>query len=128
MLSKREGLMLYWCEGDKYTSTNKYKVAVTSTDISMVRLFVDWLEKYYNIDRCKIRLRLHLWDATQEKRTKTQWANKLGITIENFTKSWIKKRGSGKRIHEFGLCRASIDSKDIFQEIMNGIKQEFYIK
>ena len=125
MLSKREGLMLYWCEGDKYTSENKYKIAVTSTDIKMMQLFVDWLEKHYDINRCTIRLRLHIWETEQENRAKIQWSNKLGIPLENFTKSWIKKKGSGKRKHEFGLCRASIDSKEVFQEIMKDINQEF---
>ena len=42
MISKREGLILYWCEGDKSTK-RIYKVAVTSTNANILRLYVDWL-------------------------------------------------------------------------------------
>ncbi|MFB0544233.1 MAG: hypothetical protein ACETVN_00845 [Asgard group archaeon] len=45
MISKREGLMLYWCEGDKFAENRTYKVAVTITDATLLKLFVDWLEQ-----------------------------------------------------------------------------------
>ncbi len=70
MLTKREGLMLYWCEGDKYTSKNKYKIAVTSTESRMILLFVEWLNKYYSVNRSKIKLRLHLWNIDIEQEAK----------------------------------------------------------
>ena len=118
--------MLYWCEGDKYTSQNKYKIAITATDSRMIRLFVDWLIKYYFVSRNNIKLRLHLWDTDIERDAKIYWSEELDIPSVNFTKSWIKNKSGRNKKHIFGLCRASIDSKDIFQSIMKDIKKEFY--
>lgn len=128
MLSKREGLMLYWCEGDKYTSKNKYKIAVTSTESRMVLLFVEWLNENYDVNRSKIKLRLHLWNTDIEQESKEFWSKELDIPIENFTKSWIKNTSGKNKKHKFGLCRASIDSKEIFLSIMSDIEIEFYNK
>ncbi len=44
----------------------------------------------------------------------------------NFTKSWIKNTSGRNKKHIFGLCRASMDSKEIFQKIMSDIEKEFY--
>lgn len=120
-LTKREGLILYWCEGDK-TTKGTYKVALTSTDFNILRLFVDWLTEYYCINRESIKLRLHLWEFLDEKAAKKVWAEKLNIPIENFTKTYVKPKGGRKKIHINGVCRASIQSKTILTKILEEIK------
>jgi asparagine synthetase B (glutamine-hydrolysing) len=123
MITYREGLILYWCEGDKYTSKNKYKVAVTSTDPRLLKLFIEWLEKYYKISKEKVKLRLHIWTETDEKIAKAYWSNELNMSTKNFTKSWIKRKGGRKKIHPYGICRVSMDSKKVFLKIMSDINQ-----
>ncbi len=125
MISKREGLMLYWCEGDKFAENRTYKVAVTITDATLLKLFVDWLEQYYGVDREKIRLRLHLWNGAHEDEAKRYWSDRLNIPIRNFTKTWIKGKGGRKKSHPYGVFRASISSKNLFNRIINDIEQEF---
>ena len=93
-ISNREGLILYWCEGDKPSGVN-YTVAVTSSDYRIVSLFLGWLKKYYNIPDERIKLRLHLWPDSDEKAAKEYWAERLGLSISSFTKSYIKDK-SGK--------------------------------
>ncbi|MDD5418044.1 MAG: hypothetical protein PHW96_04140 [Candidatus Nanoarchaeia archaeon] len=117
--------MLYWCEGDKYTSPNRYKVAITTTDVKMQKLFVDWLKEYYLIDKNQIKLRLHIWEDINEEKAKEYWANELNIPLENFTKSWVKEKKGNKKVHKNGLCRASIDNKELFNKIMRDINSEF---
>ena len=123
-LSKREGLILYWCEGDKSTK-GIYKVAVTSTNSNILRLFIDWLIRYYAVERELIKLRLHIWEELNEYEAKSYWSKKLCIPIRNFTKSYIKPKGGRKKIHIYGVCRASIQSKVIHSKIMQEIKEEF---
>jgi len=125
LINKREGLMLYWCEGDKYTSKNKYKVALTTTDEKMLNLFIKWTNKYYFVKKEQIRLRLHIWPEINEKNVKKHWSNILKLPVENFTKSWIKPRGGRKAKHPNGVCRASFDSKQVFKQILKDINQEF---
>lgn len=124
-LSKREGLMLYWCEGDKYTSKGSYKIAVINSDPKMLKLFIDWLSKYYFISSKDIKLRLHLWCNSNERLAKLHWSKSLSMPITSFTKSWIKKISGKNQKYEYGLCRASIDSKKIFNKIIKGIESEF---
>ncbi len=125
-ISKREGLILYWCEGDK--STNRiYKVAVTSTNSNILKLFIDWLIEYYPVERNKIKLRLHIWEELDEVAAKKYWSEQLKIPIKNFTKSYIKPKGGRKRIHIHGVCRASIQSKEIHTKILQEIENEFCI-
>ena len=124
MLTRREGLVLYWCEGDK---NNNYMVAVTTTDAPILRFFIDWVCQFYNVQRERIKLRLHLWDAMKEEKAKEFWSNAVDIPIKNFTKTYIKLKGSRKKNHEFGVCRAVVNSKHIFNQIMHDIKTTFIL-
>jgi len=126
MISKREGLILYWCEGDKSTK-RIYKVALTSTNANILRVYVDWLTEYYHVERDDIKLRLHIWLELDESAAKIYWSDKLKIPILNFTKSYIKPKGGRKKIHIYGVCRASIQSKEIHTKILQDIKNEFYL-
>ena len=128
MLTHREGLIMYWCEGDKSEESRTYRVALTSSDVTMLNLFIKWLEHYYGVKRDQIKLRLHLWPDINEKLAKEFWSTNLGISIKNFTKSWIKPKGKGKCIHSHGICRASISSKKLLQKILSEINNEFKIQ
>jgi len=127
MLTHREGLIMYWCEGDKSEESRTYRVALTSADVTMLKLFIRWLQKYYGVNRDQIRLRLHLWRNVDEKLAKEFWSSNMSIPFENFTKSWIKPKGKGKRIHPHGICRASVSSKELLHKILADIHKQFII-
>ncbi len=117
---------MYWCEGDRSQESRTYRVALTSADPTILYLFVQWLERYYGIERPQMKLRLHLWPTTDEKAVKDFWALKLGIPVANFTKSWLKPRGkSTKREHPNGVCRVSVSSKELLERIIIEINTEF---
>jgi hypothetical protein len=126
-LSLREGLVMYWCEGDKSMESRTYRVALTSCDPDILRLFVEWLEKYYNIKKSTMKVRLHLWPDSDEVKAKQYWSTYLEVSLNNFTKTWTKPRGTGiaKPNHNYGICRVSISSKKLLQKILNDIKKEF---
>ena len=119
--------MLYWCEGDKYSTKSRCKVGVTCADARLLELFVDWLVHYYNINKNAVKLRLHIWNGTNENEAKEYWSNMLGIPLQNFTKSWIKPKSGKHRRYPYGICRASIDSKKIFLQILSEIRDEFEV-
>ncbi len=124
VLSKREGLMLYWCEGDRPAGKN-YMVAVTSSDYLIIKNFISWLIRYFNVPRSTIKLRLHLWPDSDEKRAKNYWAEALELPMSNFTKSYIKPKSGENKKYKYGICRAGIYSKELLSEIMASIKKEF---
>jgi len=121
MVSKEVGLMLYWCEGDK-TTKNTWRVAVTTSEPRMLKYFIDWLTKYYNVPKDKVKLRLHLWEGSDEEKAKKYWSEETSIVA--FTKTWFKPKGK-KQKFPYGICRASINSKDILLKILEEIKSNF---
>lgn len=126
-LTYREGLVMYWCEGDKSVESHTYRVGLTSCDSAMLKLFVQWLEEFYKVGKAQLKVRLHFWPDVNEEEAKAFWAKELEIPISNFTKSWTKPRGRGltKRNHPNGVCRVSVSSKKLLQLIINGIEKEF---
>ena len=118
--------MMYWCEGDKSVESRTYRVALTSCDPAMLKLFIQWLEDYYKIERTLMKVRLHLWPTADEKLAKDFWAKNLEIPVSN-TKSWTKPRGRGiaKRIHSNGVCRVSVSSKELLINITKEIERQF---
>ena len=125
MLSKREGLVLYWCEGDKTLKANM--VSVTCAEPSMLHLFIEWLCEYYEVNRNKIKLRLHLWEGADEKQAVQFWSKALDMPNQSFHKTWFKTRSGRKKRYPFGICRAAYFSKHILLKILEEIKKEFLI-
>ncbi|MDD5053897.1 MAG: hypothetical protein PHG04_00775 [Candidatus Nanoarchaeia archaeon] len=121
MVSKEVGLMLYWCEGDK-TTKGTWRVAITTSEPKMLKYFIDWLMKYYGVLKEKIKLRLHLWEGSDENQAKNQWSKKTGV--KNFTKTWFKPKGKNMKF-PYGICRASINSKRILNKILEEINKTF---
>ena len=128
-LTHREGLVMYWCEGDRSEESRTYRAALTSSDPRIMKLFVEWLERYYSIEKVQMKVRLHLWPTSNEKGAKDFWSTELEIPLLNFTKSWIKPRGKGigKRIHLYGICRVSVSSKELLHKIIFDINAEFHL-
>ncbi|MDP3999753.1 MAG: hypothetical protein Q8P76_04185 [bacterium] len=124
MLTKREGLMLYWCEGDK-TFNRVYMVAVTSTDYWIIKNFMAWLDKFYKISANKIKLRLHLWPDSNENIAKKYWSDKLSVPLSQFTKTYIKKSAGKNNKYKHGVCRAGVYSKTILSNILKDIEFNF---
>ncbi|HEA46256.1 MAG TPA: hypothetical protein ENH99_00560 [Candidatus Pacearchaeota archaeon] len=124
-LTKELGLMLYWGEGDK---TGNYFVALTNTDVKVLKYFVSWIRKYFEIDEKRLKGRLYIWNSFDEKKAKEFWSKELKIPLSQFTKSYISKSKPNirKARHEYGVCRVSFGSKKIFKEILEGIKTHFH--
>ena len=123
-LTKREGLILFLCEGDK-PKEDLRKVQLTNSDPVILGYFVQWLETFYLIPRKTMKLRLHLWRGSNERRAKTFWSNSLGIPLDNFTKTWFKPRGI-KNKHPNGICRVSVSSKAKMESVRDDVAREFY--
>jgi hypothetical protein len=123
MLSKREGLMLYWCEGDK--TIEACMASVTCAEPPMLCYFIDWLINYYDADRSRIRLRLHLWEGSDEKEAVQFWSDSLKIPKQAFHRTWFKTKSGSRKKYPFGICRAAYYSKPILLQILEDIEKEF---
>ena len=117
--------MLYWGEGDK---TGNYLVALTNTDVRILKYFVSWLRRYFEINEDRLRCRLYIWSSLNEKKAKEFWSKELNIPLIQFTKSYISKSKPKikKSRHVNGVCRISYGSTKLFKEINEGITENFY--
>jgi len=80
------GLVLYWCEGTHSSGKGKKNgtLAFTNTDILMLRIWLKFLYKIYNLERNKIRIRLYIHQNQNGQVLKKYWSKQLGIPFGNF--------------------------------------------
>lgn len=125
MITKREGLILYLCEGDKFEGQRLHMVAVTSTEPIVLKLFISWLRIFYNIKIEKLKARIHLWPSSDEEQCKNFWSKELGISAFQFTKSYFKNKNGKNQKFPHGVCRIGFYNKKIFQTNHRRIKESF---
>ena len=123
MITKKEGLMLYWCEGSK----DKYSVYVNNTDPRILQLFIEWLEKYYGVKRKDFKIFMNIWESKrlQESVIKKEWAKLLGVNVNQFRKTWFKPTGDIGDKYHLGTCRVRINNKIIAEKIKKNIDSSF---
>ena len=127
MLSKREWLVMYLCEGFKTFKTKKgdpcYIVGMANTDEQIIKWFIEGLEIYYNFPRTNLYIRFKLWVGMDEEKEHKYWSELLGIPYKNYwNPTWVEK---GIRFDEtkHGLVTVKRCKKEILAEILSDINQ-----
>jgi len=97
------GLGIYWGEGLKRGNGG---VRLTNTDAKMVKKFIDFLEKFFGIDRNKLRFSIQIFSDLSPQKVLNYWKTELKVKKEQFYKTIISKvRGKGtyKYKSEYGV-------------------------
>lgn len=85
------GIALYWGEGFK----NKYehRLGFCNSDVGMLLFYIRWLEKYCMITKDRLVLRLSINNSykKRDKEIKQYWSEALGISLEQFTKTFYQQ-------------------------------------
>ncbi len=113
------GCMLHWAEGAK----NKNVVSFTNSDVHMLKLFVSFLKKYYNVSSEQISLNINCFlnkEADIENNVK-YWIQELDIHGCKINQHTIKL--ITEPINNFGVCRICICSTRIAQQIYGAIQE-----
>ena len=126
-INKRElllaGLFLYWGEGSKFKAGT---VSLSNTDPDMIKFFIYWLEKCLLVPRRKIKIDLQLYRDMDITKKIKYWSKTLKITIDQFSKPYIKKDSSTKINHKgtfgHGTCNARVGGARLIEKILMGIK------
>lgn len=84
------GLGLYWGEGNKL---NKNTVRLGNSDPSLLRIFIIFLLKFFNIKKKDLRLHLHLFSDINPEQCYNYWVRELKIKRSQFYKPSITKTG-----------------------------------
>lgn len=88
--------MIYWCEGAK---DYRNGIAFTNSDPQLTRLFIDLLEKDFQISRKRAVAVLHLHQYHDHKLQTIYWAKALNISKTQFRKFYLKPN-TGQRTRD----------------------------
>ncbi len=112
------GYGLYWGEGNK---KNKYSVRLGNTDPDLIKSFVGFLEKQYDVSRHKMRFSIQIFSDLNPKKEEEFWQNILEVPSLCFTKTTITKSGkigNYKNKSEHGVLSINFHNKKL-RDIMN---------
>jgi hypothetical protein len=105
------GLGLYWGEG---TKSSVHSVRLGNTDPKLIKTFILFLEKFYSIDRKKLRFGLQIFSDINPAQAVRFWKNELGVETSQFYKplvSVIRKPGTYKKKSEYGVVTIYFNNK-----------------
>ena len=114
------GVALYWGEGSK----TRNDLSLTNSDPRLLAVFVRFVQVHLDED-ASFALALNLHDLDGESAARAYWARELPLTGARFTKSYIKRPGTGHRTKKLphGVCRVRVDrGADHWQRVMRWIE------
>ncbi len=120
------GCMLYWAEGSK----RRNQLCFSNSDPEMVRFFVAFLKRYFDVRDTDIRITCHLFaDHIEHQREVEQfWLNEAGLPCESLRKSVVNvysRSSKRKRINKlpYGTCQVVVSRTWILQSILGSIQE-----
>lgn len=96
------GLGFYWGEG---TKRGKGGMRITNSDPKLLRKFIEFLEKFFSIDRNKLKFSIQIFSDISPNKSLKYWSSELGIDKKQFYKPMVIKvrgRGTYKYKSEYG--------------------------
>lgn len=83
------GIALYWAEG---THRSNF-FAFTNSDPEMVSVLLDWIERYFQLERKEIKVRLYIHKPYAHEHCEEHWSKRIHVPIKNFKKTIFKPSG-----------------------------------
>jgi hypothetical protein len=114
------GVCLYWAEGSK----TRNDLSMTNSDPLLLRVFVQFVRDHLDED-ASFALALNRHSTAGEEEARRYWSTALGLHDARFTKSYIKKPGTGHRRNKLphGVCRVRVDrGSDHWHRMMQWIE------
>jgi len=134
-LSEKElylaGFFLYWGEGSKNDFT---RISISNTDPAVIKFFMSWLEKCWNVKKENLRINLHLYKDMDINKEINFWTEVLEISKLQFDNPYIKdsisKNINHKKGFGHGTCNLKIGDARLSERVLMGLKvlNDYYIK
>jgi transposase-like protein len=120
------GCMLYWAEGGR----NQNSARFSNSDPEMVRTFVDFLRRYFDLADEHIRLTCHLYadHAERQREIERFWLDVTRLPASSLCRSVVNvysKYSARKRLNmlPFGTCRVVVHRTRVIQSIYGAIQE-----
>lgn len=116
------GLGIFWGEGNK---ANTHAVRLGNTDPGLLKVFLDFLNKVYKIDKKRLRFGLQIFNDIDPKQAKRFWMNELSIDPKQFqlvvvTRS-LQGPGTYRKKSQFGVLTIYFSNKKLRDTIVGAI-------
>jgi len=122
-LLKGLGLGLYWGEG---TKADKYSVRLGNSDPALIKYFIQFLLKIYDINKKDFKFGLQLFNDSNPDEMLNFWTRYLGVNKEQFQKVVITpSRGAGtyRKKVKYGVLTAYYHNKKLRNIIGEELKK-----
>ena len=116
------GLGLYWGEGNK---KNKAAVRLGNTDPKLVKCFIKFLEKIFNLDISKFKFGLQIFGDMKPEKAQKFWQRELKVKKEQFWKVIVTPHrgvGSYREKTKHGVLTVNFNNKKLRDIICNLIE------
>jgi len=119
------GAALYWGEGTKYHKERTAALVFTNSDPIMVRLYLRFIRKIFNIPEERIRAGIQIHDNVDEMSARQYWAQVMRVPIDRFyvthqaSRASLRKRDSRTLPH--GTVSVRVHYRKIFYTVMGMI-------
>lgn len=97
------GLGLYWGEGNK---RNKNSIKLGNTDPSLVKKFLEFLDKIYAVDKRRLRFGLQIFSDINPKLAYSFWTGQLKFPKKQFYKTIVtpaRSVGTYRQKNKYGV-------------------------
>ena len=97
------GVGLYWGEG---TKADTGSVRLGNSDPAIIRIFIKFLVKFFNIDKNDLRFHLHTFTDIDIEEAKNYWKKELKIEESQFNKPLVTitgKLGNYRKKSKYGV-------------------------
>lgn len=115
------GLGLFWGEGNK---VNKHSLRLGNTDPALVKLFIQFLQKIYQIDTDRLRFGLQIFSDINPQEALAFWQEYLQISSNQFFKTIITKStrpGTYKKRNQYGVVTVYFSKSKLRDTIIAAI-------
>ncbi len=105
---------------------NKNSVRLGNTDVDLIKVFLSFLKKIYNIEESKLRFGLQLFNDIPKQKALKYWSLTLGVPEEQFQKIIVTKsvrKGTYTKKSEYGVLTIYFSNTKLRDTIMSAITE-----
>ncbi|MCR4325995.1 MAG: DUF3606 domain-containing protein [Patescibacteria group bacterium] len=118
------GVGLYWGEG---TKASKGSIRLGNSDPALIRKFIEFLVRFYGIDRLRLRFGLQIFGDMDEEKSVHYWTRSLKVSRKQFHPSIMvtPHRGVGnyRKKSEHGVLTLYFNNTKLRDILCNAINE-----
>jgi hypothetical protein len=118
------GLGIFWGEGNK---KDRYSVRVGNTDPLIIKLFIDFLETIFCVDKKRLRFGIQIFSDTPKNKALNFWCHELDVKSSQFHKVTVTISGSigtYRQKSEYGVLTVYFHNKKLRDILVDTLRPD----